>query len=112
MHANPSPLQGDRLWHRPESRIATASPGRYITRLCKHWGHKFQVEFDDGKGFIQFPAGTCHLEAQGDVLLAKIEFPAEELERMEGVVADHLQRMGSGETLQIDWVRVSSSPTE
>ncbi len=95
-----------------ESRIATANPGRYITRLCKHWGHKFQVEFDEGKGFIQFPAGTCHLEAQGDVLLAKIEFPVEELERMEGVVADHLQRMGSGETLQIDWVRVSSSPTE
>jgi hypothetical protein len=85
------------------SRIATATPSRYITRLCKHWGHKFEVTFDEQKGVIQFPAGTCQLEAQEGVLLAQIEFPAEDLERMEGVVADHLQRMGSGEALAIDW---------
>ncbi|MBA1249759.1 DUF2218 domain-containing protein [Pseudomonas luteola] len=87
------------------ARITTAPPSRYITRLCKHWGHKFEVTFDEQKGLIQFPAGTCQLEARDGVLLAKIEFPSEDLEKMEEVVADHLQRMGSGEALIIEWVR-------
>ncbi|WP_167654157.1 DUF2218 domain-containing protein [Pseudomonas duriflava] len=88
-----------------EARISTTNPTRYITRLCKHWGHKFTVEFDEQHGVIHFPSGTCRLEAQADVLLARIEFPEADLERMESVVAEHLRRMGGGEELVIEWTR-------
>lgn len=32
-----------------EARIPTASASKYLQQLCKHWSHKFQVEFTPEK---------------------------------------------------------------
>lgn len=29
---------------RSTSHVRTESAARYVNRLCKHWGHKFEVE--------------------------------------------------------------------
>ncbi|NLX16856.1 MAG: DUF2218 domain-containing protein, partial [Ramlibacter sp.] len=29
------------------AEIATIEPARIILRLCKHWGHKFAVRYDE-----------------------------------------------------------------
>ena len=91
-----------------EARIPTASASRYLQQLCKHWSHKFAVEFTPEKGAIPFAADRrCLLEATPDHLALRIETADEaSLERMEGVVVDHLKRFAFREELgAIAWQR-------
>ena len=82
-------------------------PAKLIDRLANHWAHKFEVERGEGRAVIPFPTATCVLQAQGDELLARLESDdAGAVEKLEGVVADHLQRMARGEALSIEWTRV------
>ncbi len=43
----------------PTSRVdvATAYASRYLQQLCKHWAHKFPVEFDPNHGTIDLSHG-------------------------------------------------------
>ena len=87
------------------SLSATPEAGRLIKRLCTHWGHKFSVEFDDQRGLVQFDdAVVLRLQAHADALHARIDaidLPA--LERFQGVVENHLQRMARAGALSFDW---------
>lgn len=84
----------DTTTHSTTATIATHFGSRYLQQLCKHWSHKLEVAFDPLHGTISFPNGTvATLDADDDQLVAKIEAPdAETLERMKGVVAEHLDR--------------------
>ena len=87
-------------------RIQTSNPSRLIRRLCKHWGHKFEVNFDDQHGRIALGETTCLLEAGEGSLKAELQAADEaQLSRMEGVVADHLQRMATDEAFTFVWQR-------
>ena len=47
-----------------QARVSTASASRYLQQVCKHWSHKFAVEFTPEKGHIPFSDGRiCNLEA-------------------------------------------------
>src|SRR5690606_3487034 len=35
--------------------VATTNGSRYLQQLCKHWAHKFEVEFDAERGRIAMP---------------------------------------------------------
>lgn len=84
--------------------VETTNPSRLITRLCKHWGHKFPVRHDEQEGDIQLGIGQCRLRAtEGDLSVALEAEDAEQLQRLQQVVADHLERMASGETLVFNW---------
>lgn len=87
------------------ANIATPEASRLIKRLCTHWGHKFTVEFDDRLGTVHFDDDVVlRLRASTDVLHAHIEAcdpPA--LERFEGVVENHLQRMARAGELRFHW---------
>jgi hypothetical protein len=86
--------------------IATVEPARIILRLCKHWGHKFPVSYDDTQGRIELPSALCLLTAGEGTLTARLEGgPDTDLDRMEQVVADHAQRMARGETYVWHWQR-------
>jgi hypothetical protein len=94
--------------HASEARVPTASASRYLQQLCKHWSHKFAVEFSPERGAIPFAADRrCLLEATPDHLALRIEAADEAtLERMEGVVIDHLKRFAFREQLgDIAWQR-------
>ena len=87
------------------ARIPTADGPRLIKRLLAHWGHRFPVALEHDRGRVPFDADTvAEFEAGADALEARIAAadPAR-LARMQDVVAEHLQRMARGETLQIDW---------
>jgi hypothetical protein len=87
-------------------QIDTANPRRLIRRLCKHWSHKFEVDFDDQQGSIALGAGKCLLKVGEGSLSTEVQAEDEEqLARLETVVADHLQRMASDETFSFDWQR-------
>jgi hypothetical protein len=86
------------------SRVATAHASRYLQQLCKHWSHKFPVSFTAQNGRIELPGGVCILDADADGLGLRVEAPAETIERMEDVVADHLKRFAFKEELSFQWV--------
>lgn len=82
--------------------IATEQPQRLMKRLCKHWGHKFPVEVGEQQGSIELSLGLCRMTCT-DSLKVELHSDAEQMATLQQVVADHLQRMGSTETLVINW---------
>ena len=83
-------------------------PAKLIDRLANHWSHKFEIERSEGRASIPFPTATCMLVVQDGRLSARLEAEDDAtLEKMQEVVADHLQRMARGEALSIAWTRHS-----
>ncbi len=85
--------------------VPTASASRYLQQLCKHWSHKFAVEFDTHHGTIPLPMGLATLTAHDASLEVKLEVadPAN-LERMQKVVGEHLDRFAFREApLPFNW---------
>lgn len=82
--------------------IDTQQAERLVLRLCKHWGHKFPVTHTPGRGEIELPLGRCRLHGAA-ALTVELESDAEQLARLQQIVADHLQRMARDETLVITW---------
>lgn len=86
------------------AEIATESGDKLINRLCKHWAHKLEVEQAEGEGRVTFDAGSCLMKAEPGKLHVAVEALDEEgLDRLEGVVASHLERMAGKESLEIVW---------
>ncbi|MCQ8781916.1 DUF2218 domain-containing protein [Mangrovibrevibacter kandeliae] len=85
--------------------VVTDHASRYLQQLCKHWSHKFQAEFDPTAGTIHFDAErTLVLIARDDRLELELTVAdPDALERMQGVVAEHLQRFAFREALAIAW---------
>ena len=80
--------------HAAHTSLPTASASRYLQQLCKHWAHKFPVEFTAERGEIPFVADRrCRLVATPAALLIGVEALDEsDLPRLQQVVLDHLKR--------------------
>lgn len=95
--------------HVSETRIPTASASRYLQQICKHWSHKFEVEFTPEKGRVPFsPDRLCDFAATEDALTMRIQADDEAtLERTQNVVVEHLKRFAFREDLgDIRWIRL------
>ena len=91
------------------ARIATDNPQRLITRLCKHWSHKFPVSFDAQQGEIHLSLGHCRLEALDDGLQVRLQAAEDEqIQRLQTVVGEHLQRMAAAPLPEFVWSRQAS----
>lgn len=87
--------------HVLEADIPTAHASKYLQQLCKHWAHKFAVDFTPLNERVPFPNDTvCVLSADDATLHVRMEAPdAESAARLSGVVIDHLQRFAHREEL-------------
>lgn len=74
-----------------------------MTRLCKHWGHKFPVTLNEQKSEIVLPMGICRMLYPGNGLTVEPEGNAEQMSTFQQVVSDHLQRMAGKDDLVIEW---------
>ena len=84
----------------------TPNARRYLTQLCKHWSHRFAVRFDEREGEISLTMGECRLRAEPDRLVIVLQTAeADQLDRMEEVVAAHLNRFAFREPFEIAWTR-------
>lgn len=89
---------------RSDAHVATEKASKYIAQLCKHFAHKIAVEYDAAQGRADFPFGVCRMEASEQALLLRCEAPdAAALERVEGVVAIHLEKFAWREKPEIAW---------
>ena len=90
----------------PTSRVdvTTAYASRYLQQLCKHWAHKFPVEFNPTHGSIDLSLGRTVMDADEAALHIVVSTDeAGSLERLESVVADHIKRFAFREELTFDW---------
>jgi hypothetical protein len=87
------------------ARVRTTNGSRYLQQLCKHWGHKLEVELADHRGVVRFPTAIATMEADAEALTVTVEAEdAETVERMKGVVASHLDRFAFREApLPFEW---------
>ena len=88
------------------ARVPTHSASRYLQQLAKHWSHKMEVSFTPEEGRIAFPNGSVlAMRADSETLDVVLTVPeGEDVERMRGVVASHLDRFAFREApLTFDW---------
>jgi hypothetical protein len=86
------------------AQVATAQASRYLQQLCKHFDHKLPVTFDAQAGRIAFASGVCDLVADAGLLRLTCTAPdAEQLARLQDVVARHLVRFAFREELAVTW---------
>ncbi len=90
------------------TRVETPSGKKYMTQLCKHWGHKLNVTLEEERGRIEFdPARACDLRSDPEGLsLRVITGTDEELERTQQTVINHLKRFAFREEFgDVTWTR-------
>ena len=86
--------------------VEIPTPARYMARLCNHFTHRVTVHREADRGRIEFPNGLCLLHATDARLEMRIEAgDADALDRLEQVVARHLNQVASAETFEVRWTR-------
>ena len=88
------------------ARVPTASASRYLQQLAKHWSHKMDVTMTAEAARIAFPNGAVlEMRADSQSLDVALTVPGgEDVARMRGVVASHLDRFAFREApLTFDW---------
>jgi hypothetical protein len=93
------------------ARVETAKPAPYMKQLCKHFGHKNEVTFDDRAGEIHLSSGVCSLDASApaQLELTASATDAESLERLQQVIGGHLERFGNRDGLAVSWSEPSGA---
>jgi hypothetical protein len=87
------------------AEVPTASASRTLQQLCKHWSHKFAVDFTSAHGEIALPFGSCVLDADTDRLVIVLS-PDEgaDVAEFQAVVERHVDRFAFRETLTYAWI--------
>lgn len=85
--------------------VPTNKASRYLQQLCKHWAHRFDVEFDAQHGRASLPLGEAKFTANEHDLTIRCEVPeGGNLDQLQQVVIDHLDRFAFREAnLMFDW---------
>ena len=85
--------------------FATTNGSKYLKQLCKHFGHKVDVEYDDTQGRVAFPMGPAQMLADDAGL--KVVFTlqsAEDIPRAHSVIDKHLESFAFREDFKgMEW---------
>lgn len=87
------------------ARLETQQAQRLMTRLGRHWGHKFEVVMEAGRLVVPFSeTARATLLASVSALEIEVVHPEQEgADKLKGVVAEHLQRFSKDEVLTFAW---------
>ncbi len=89
--------------------IKTDHASRYLQQLCKHWSHRFQVEFDPAHGTVRLDGAECTFDAEPHLLRLRLQ--GEDPKIVPGlcdVVTEHLKRFAFREELDVQWSEAAS----
>lgn len=88
--------------------VETLHGAAYTRRLVKHFAHKIHAVANDNGGRIDFPFGVCEIECDDQQMRISINVvDADDVERAERVVSDHLVRMANKDEPVVTWTRQS-----
>ncbi len=87
------------------AHVSTQNGSRYLQQLCKHWSHKFTVEFTTHEGTVNFSEEEAvKMVATADELVLTVQsMTPSDVQGLETVVADHLARFSFKEDLAFEW---------
>lgn len=84
------------------TQITTDEAKRISKRLLNHWKHKFEVAETEAYSKIFMPTATVTLTPHEQSLDVMIENQQNNVENLEQVVIDHLNRMAQQEFI-VEW---------
>lgn len=84
------------------TQIETIEAKRISKRLVNHWKHKFEVSENELHSKIFMPTATVTLTPNEQHLDVLIENQQDDVQRLEQVVIDHLNRMAQQEFI-VKW---------
>ncbi|MFM6957646.1 MAG: DUF2218 domain-containing protein [Acinetobacter sp.] len=84
------------------TQITTNEAKRISKRLLNHWKHKFEVAETETYSKIFMPTATVTLTSREQSLDVMIENQQDNVEHLEQVVIDHLNRMAQQEFI-VEW---------
>lgn len=92
-------------------QIATPNARKYMTQLCKHFGHKVPAEIDGDQGLVRFAMGDARLVASDDGLTATLTADnADAIAKLQSVIDDHLKRFAFREEIEgLTWPATSGA---
>lgn len=80
------------------AQVPTTKGERYLQQLCKHWAHKFKVDFTPAQGSIDFLDGrSCGLKATAEILEVTAFCPLEGMAAFQVIIERHIQRFAHRE---------------
>lgn len=87
------------------ARYQTPNGRKYLVQLCKHFGHKINVEYTEDKGRCELPIGPAEMTADDEGITFEVSAADEEgLDRAKDVITSHLARFAFRENLEkLDW---------
>jgi hypothetical protein len=116
-----------------EAHVETDRPSRYLVQLCRHFSHngrhlghrprahdggdaharpdvQAHVEWSDTHGTVNFaPWGQCIMQVNANMLTLRAEAADEEkLQRIQELLAGHLDRFGRRDRLEVTWHRLET----
>lgn len=89
-----------------EAIVATPHGLAYTRRLCRHFMHKIPATVEGNQGRIEFQFGLCTIDNDDAHMHIRIDVAdADELDRAERVVGNHLIRMANKDQPVVTWQR-------
>lgn len=80
---------------------STAHGSKYLQQLCKHFGHKIEVEYDAHQGTCIFELGKAFLTADSSGLAIRFELEtAETVPLAKSVIDSHLVKFAFRENFE------------
>ena len=91
--------------HNKHGSMVTERPERYAKQLAGHWARKTEQAEESGATTLRFDNGnTVALRPAPGVLEIEVTVPdGEDVDGFARVVAEHLQRFGQRDELDVTW---------
>ena len=85
----------------------TENASKYLQQLCKHFGHKIEVEYSSTKGACHFEFGTAKMSADDVGLTVQIVLAdSAKLDQAHMVIDKHLERFAFREGFEtMNWTQ-------
>lgn len=86
------------------ANVTLISASASMKKLCRHFSHKIETEFDDESGFVRFPFAQVELKADGQQLSIQVEADDQQgLEKGRDVISSHLLRFATRQQVELNW---------
>ncbi|MDF3415093.1 DUF2218 domain-containing protein [Sulfitobacter sp. M57] len=83
----------------------TPNAAKYLGQLCKHFGHKIEVEYTETEGTAHFIFGPAHFRADDTTLTVQFDLLHDAAtDSAKGVIDSHLERFAFREDFKnMNW---------
>lgn len=96
--------------HKTIANVETKYGVAYAKRLCRHFSHKIPAIVEGQQARIEFPFGVCSIDIDDQSMHIAVELSdADQVDRAERVIADHLLRMANKDTPVVEWFRLTQA---